>query len=57
MDKYLIQVIDKAGAIIDACTFKTQKSFDAAKKSDWAIGYETTIRCWNIENVMSPVRI
>jgi len=57
MDKFLIQLIDNTGAIVDACTFKTSVSFEAAKKSDWATLYGTTIRCWDIEDVLSPIML
>jgi len=57
MDKYLIQLIDKTGAIVDACTFRTEESFRAAVKSDWATLYDTTCRCWNIEDILNPVLI
>lgn len=57
MDKYLIQLIDKTGAIVDACTYKTEQAFRRAIKSDWATLYDTTARCYNIEDVLNPVLI
>lgn len=57
MDKYLIQLIDKTGEIVDACTFKTEASFRSALKSDWATLFDTTCRCWDITTITSPVRI
>ena len=57
MDKYLIQLIDKNGSIVDACTFRIEASFRAAVKSDWATLYGTTCRCFDIEDVLNPVLI
>lgn len=57
MDKYLIQLIDKSGTIVDACTFRNKSTFRSALKSDWATLYDTTCRCWDITNITSPVRI
>ena len=57
MDKYLIQLIDKTGAIVDACTFRTEASFRSAIESDWATLYGTTCRCWDIGDALHPVLI
>jgi len=57
MNKYLIQLIDADGAIVDARTYRTEAAFEAAKVSDWATLYGTTVRCWDITEVLQPRRI